>query len=283
MRAGPLVRRELRDAVRRYWFLVNTGVFVLAGLLLMLFGQPDAMLLGARGHARTLAGLMQLAMVFVPLMALIPASVAIAAEREEGTLDYLLAQPVTRSEVYFGKWTGVCGATALSVLAGFGLVGMVAAARGVPAAPVAALLGCTLLLVLLFVALGLGLSSRTVSASRATSLSLTLWIALTGLGSLGVMSAFVQWGVPARVLQTWSIVNPVEAYRIAGILIVDPATTALGPVGESLFDAVGRRGVIALTMGSLAAWTMVALGLGLRSFATAEAGAKSTSRMPLSP
>lgn len=283
MRAGPLVRRELRDAVRRYWFLVNTGVFVLAGLLLMLFGQPDAMLLGARGHARTLAGLMQLAMVFVPLMALIPAAVAIAAEREEGTLDYLLAQPVTRREVYLGKWTGVCAAAALSVLAGFGLVGMVAAARGVPAAPIGALLGCTLLLVLVFVALGLGLSSRTVSASRATSLGLTLWIALTGLGSLGVMSAFVQWGLPARVLQTWSIVNPVEAYRMAGILIVDPATTALGPVGESLFEAVGRRGVIALAIVSLAAWTMIALGLGLRSFAAAEAGAKSTSRMPLSP
>lgn len=283
MRAGVLVRRELRDAVRRYWFLVNTGVFAIAGLLLMLFGQPDAMLLGARGHARMLGGLMQLAMVFVPLMALIPAVVAIAAEREEGTLDYLLAQPVTRTEVYFGKWAGVCGAAALSVLAGFGLMGVVAAWRGVPAAPVGALLACTLLLVLVFVSLGLGLSSRTASPTRATSLGLTLWIALTGLGSLGVMSAFVQWGIPARALQAWSIVNPVEAYRMAGILIVDPATTALGPVGESLLDSVGRTGVIGLAAVSLVAWASIALGLGVRSFGAAEVGGKTARRISPQP
>lgn len=277
MRAGPLVRRELRDAVRRYWFLVNTGVFAIAGVLLMVFGQPDAMLLGARGHARTLAGLMQLAMIFVPLMALIPAVVAIAAEREEGTLDYLLAQPLTRTEVYFGKWAGICGATALSVLAGFGLMGMVAAWRGVPAAPVSGLLACTLLLVAAFVSLGLALSSRTASGTRATSLGLTLWILLTGLGSLGVMSAFVQWGLPAWLLQAWAIVNPVEAYRMAGILIVDPATTALGPVGGSLLDAVGRRGVIGLAMGSLVTWATIALALGLRLFAATEVGGKARS------
>lgn len=272
MSAGSLVRRELRDAVRRYWFLVNAGVFAIAGFLLMLFGQPEAVLLGARGHARMLAGLMQIGMVFVPLMALIPAVVSIAGEREEGTLDYLLAQPVTRADVYLGKWGGVCAATALSVAAGFGLVGAVAAVRGVPAGPVGALLALTLLLGVAFVSLGLGLSSRTGSGTRATSLGLTLWVALMGLGSLGVMSAFVQWGLPAWLLQAWTIANPVEAYRLAGILIVDPETTALGPVGGSLVDALGRTGGIGVSALSLVAWAAIALALGLRSFAMAEVG-----------
>ena len=92
----PLVRREVRDAVRRYWFLVNAGLFLAGGLLMVLLGDAESMLLGSRGYARSLAGLMQLALVFVPLMALVPATAAIAGEREDGTLDYLLAQPVGR-------------------------------------------------------------------------------------------------------------------------------------------------------------------------------------------
>ena len=155
MNVPVLLRRELRDAVRRYWFLVNASLFAIAGILLMVFGQPDAMLLGARGHARSLAGLMQLAMVFVPLMAIVPSVVAIAGERESGSLDYLLAQPLTRTDVYLGKWAGVCSATALSVLVGFGLVGVAAVARGVPSSPVAALLACTILLAVTFVSIGL--------------------------------------------------------------------------------------------------------------------------------
>ena len=79
MMPRPLIRRELRDALRRYWFLVNAALFVVAGLLLILFGQPDAILLGSRGYARSLAGLMQLGMVLLPLMALVPAIAAIAS------------------------------------------------------------------------------------------------------------------------------------------------------------------------------------------------------------
>ena len=265
-----LLSRELRDAVRRYWFLVNAVLFAAAGFLLMAFGQPDAMLLGARGHARSLAGLMQLAMVFVPLIALVPSVVAIAGERETGSLDYLIAQPLSRTEVYLGKWTGVCGATALSVLVGFGFVGVASAARGVPSAPVAALLASTMLLAVTFVSVGLWISSRTPSRSRATSLGMTVWLALTGLGSLGVMTAFVQWGLPAWLLQAWSILNPVEAYRLVGIVVLDPETTALGPVGSALLDRAGRAGVIGLSAASLVSWAAIALYLGLRSFGTAD-------------
>lgn len=270
MNVPVLLRRELRDAVRRYWFLVNASLFAIAGILLMVFGQPDAMLLGARGHARSLAGLMQLAMVFVPLMAIVPSVVAIAGERESGSLDYLLAQPLTRTDVYLGKWAGVCSATALSVLVGFGLVGVAAAARGVPSSPVAALLACTILLAVTFVSIGLWISARTPSRSRATSLGMTVWILLAGLGSLGVMTAFVQWGLPAWLLQAWSILNPVEAYRLAGIVLLDRETTALGPVGAGLLNRAGPGGVIGLSAISLIGWAALALGLGLRSFAAAD-------------
>lgn len=264
---GPLVRRELRDALRRYWFLVNAGAFAAAGVLLVVFGRSEAMLIGSRGFARALAGLAQLALVFVPLMALVPSVVSIAGEREAGTLDYLLAQPLTRRRVFVEKWVGVAVAVVLSVVAGLGLTAAAAAAKGVPAAPIAGILGLTVLLSVAFVSIGVGISSVTGSRTRATSLGLTVWLALVGLGSLGVMSAFVRWGVPPAALEAWVLVNPVEAYRLASIVVLDPGAGVLGAVGESLLDRLGRGGVVGLAVASLAGWTALAFVLGDRAFA----------------
>lgn len=267
MSARPLARRELRDAIRRWWFAANAGVFAIAGILLILFGHNDALLLGQRGYARALAGLMQLGLVFVPLMALVPSLAALAGEREAGTLDYLLAQPVTRSGVYRAKWAGVAAAVVLSLTAGLSATIAIATARGVPAAPAAALLGCTALLAATFVSLGMWISARCASRTRATSFGLTVWLTLLGLGSLGVISSFVRWGLPARVLEGWSIANPIEAYRLATLAILDPDLQALGPVGASLLDALGRQGLIAVSAGSLAFWAAAGYAGGMTAFA----------------
>lgn len=275
----PLVRRELRDAVRRYWFLVNAGAFAAAGLLLMAFGQSESVLVGSRGFARALAGLMQLAIVFVPLMALVPAVAAVAGEREAGTLDYLLAQPVTRGRVFIDKWLGVSTAVVLSVVTGLALTASAAAMKGVPPAPIAALLGCTTLLAAAFVSIGLWISAATASRTKATSLGLTVWLALVGLGSLGVMSAFVKWGLPPLVLQAWALVNPVEAYRLATVVALDPEAGVLGPVGQALLESLGAEGVIAAGTASLVAWTALAFGLGYRAFGRLDRVSRSAGRI----
>lgn len=261
-----LLRRELRDSLRNYWFAVSSGVLLVGGLLLMLFGQPDASILGYRGFARAMAGMMQLALFVVPLLALFPAVSALAGERELGTLDYLLAQPVTRDEVFAGKWTGVGAAVSLAVLVGFGATGAVAVARGVPVGMVAVLLAFTLLLGVTFVSLGLWISSLLSTRARATSAGLTVWLFFLALGSLGLAGTFVGWGVPAAALEAWAFVNPVEAYRLASVAVLDPGVSVLGPVGADLLERLGRLPLIGLAVGSLAAWTGGAYWAGRRAF-----------------
>jgi Cu-processing system permease protein len=268
MRVRRLARREVVDALRSYWFVLDAALFTAGGLALVLFGGGDAEVLGYRGYARALAGLAQLAMFFVPLMALFPATAALAGDREAGTLEYVLAQPVTRGEVFLGKWVGVATAVLLSLVAGFGVIGTVAVARGVPGALVAGLLGFTLLLGAAFTSLGLWLSAGASTRSRATSLGLTVWIFLLALGSLGVMGALVRWGLPASALEAWTLANPVEAFRVAMVAVLDPEASVLGPVGASLIGTLGRGGLVAAAAGSLVLWSAAAAGLGLRRLAT---------------
>lgn len=264
MTARLLARREVRDSLRGYWFLLNAGLFIVGGLALILFGQGDAEVLGYRGYARALAGLMQLGLFFVPLMALFPSVAALAGEREAGTLEYLLAQPLTPGDVFAGKWAGVVMAVLLSLLVGFGAIGSVAVLRGVPGALVALLLGFTLLLGAAFTSIGLWVSAGAPTRARATSLGLTAWLFLLALGSLGVMGMFVRWGVPARVLQGWSLLNPVEAFRLAMITVLDPDPGLLGPVGAALVGSLGRAGLVGASAASLLLWSAGAGWMGLR-------------------
>ena len=89
------------------------------------------------------------------------------------------------------------------------------------------------------------------------------------LGSLGLMAAFVRWGLPAGVLQTWSLVNPVEAFRLGMIALLEADPGLLGPAGAALLDNLGRAGLIAATSGTLAAWSILAYWAGRRAFTSA--------------
>lgn len=265
MRAGLLLRWELREALRSHWFLANAAIFLVGGMLLLLFGSESSVL-GSRGFGRSLAGLVQLALFFVPLMAIFPSTASIAGDRELGTLDFILAQPLTRGELYRGRWSGVAAALSLSLLIAFGATGLVAALRGVSTALVAALLGLTLLLGVAFVSLGLWISAGAKTRTRATSVGLVLWLGFVALGSLGLMTAFARWGLPPWALEAWAIANPVEAYRLAALHLLGAEGEILGPAGSALSRGLGSGGLIATACVSLAAWAGIGFAGGLRRF-----------------
>lgn len=265
-RLGILVRRELASALRARWFLACGGTFVAAGLALAAFAGGDTVIHGYRGFARAFAGLVHLALLFVPLLALLPGAAAIADERESGALEYVLAQPVTFGEVYLGKWIGLALALALAITAGLGVSGAVAALRGVPVGLLVVLWGQVVLLALAFAGLGLSLSAITASRARATTVAVVAWLLAVALGTLGLMLAFVRLGLPATTLTVWTFANPVEAFRVGIVSVLDPDLSLLGPVGARIVERLGPHGATALAALALGAWAVVPGLLGLLRF-----------------
>jgi len=256
-----LVRRELGESLRSRWFMVYSGIFLVGALALTMFGLSGSEIYGYRGFAKVMAGLVHLALLFVPLMALFPATAAIAGEREVGNLEYLVSQPISFSELFWGKWLGVSLAVCLSLMLGFGTAGAVAVWNGTPWPLVALLLILTLLLAEAFVAVGLLCSIIARSRARATSAGLVVWIIAIGLGTLGLMGAMLRWGLPRFVLTIWAFANPVEAFRLGVIASLDADGSLLGPVGSAWVDSMGAGGVIALCLIFLFLWTLLPTAL----------------------
>ena len=121
--------REFRDAVSSKWFLLYTVAFSVLAIAVSFVSLAGSGAQGFAGFGRTAAGLLNLIMLIVPLMALTAGAGSVAGERERGTLLYLLAQPISRTELLLGKYLGLAVALCCSLCVGFGLSAAVLAWR----------------------------------------------------------------------------------------------------------------------------------------------------------
>jgi Cu-processing system permease protein len=255
-----LARKELRETFRNKWFILQSIAF--AALALALSALTLSGLGGVQlgGFGRTAASLINAVMLFVPLIGLSAGASALAGERERGTLAYLLAQPVTRSEVLFGKVLGGALALAASLALGFGLAGGALALAG-GAAPTGAYLrlaGFALLLGLGMFSLGLFISALSRKAAAATGVALFLWLVLVFLGDLGLMGTSLALGLDIQQTALLALANPLQVFKLSAVLGLEATLEVLGPPGLYLVRTFGPGLVWALA-GILAAWALLPL------------------------
>lgn len=258
------VRMALRD--RWLWALaVAFGTMTLGAAALALSGLR---VVGLSSFDRAAAALVNLGMLFVPLMGLVLGSVWIAGDRETGTLEFLLAQPLDRSVLFLGRSLGLAGAVVGALWVGFGAAGLVLAwGAGTDRLPSFLwLVFLSTLLALSTLFLGLAISAFTPNRGRALGAALLLWLALTVLTDLGVLASAVALRLPAPTLLAIASINPVSAFRIAGLLVVTRTPELLGPAGLVAMERLGPLWTSVALCGVLVLWAVAGLAVGLVRF-----------------
>src|SRR5262249_12743040 len=180
----------------------------------------------------------------------------------------LLAQPITRAEVYVGKYVGLLGAVATSIFTGFGLAGLVvgALAGGGNALVFLQLVGLTVLLAAVTLAVGTLLSAPPGSTANAVGGAFAAWLALvygSDLGAIGLAAA--RSLTPGQVF-TLALLNPVEQARVLGTLALTSRPEVLGVVGIFGQDLLGTNGLSLLLAAALIISAAGALGGGWALF-----------------
>lgn len=251
-----LIRKELRDALRNRWlwlFAIALGILALA---LNTFGLVQTG--GVLGFGRTMAGLVNLTLLLVPLMGLSLGAQSVAGERERRTLPYLLAQPLGRTEVLLGKYLGLALALGAALALGFGVAGLSLAPSGGSVGTYAALAGLAALLGLAALSLGILVSVLAGRTAVALGVVLFLWFSLVLLADLGLMGATAMLLLPADEVFLLALANPLQVFKLAAVLVIRPSLEVLGPAG---LYGVTRFGVWLqpLLLGLLAAWVVLPL------------------------
>jgi Cu-processing system permease protein len=271
-----IARRELMETVRSRWVVLAALLFGVLALMLSLFGMRGVGAHGFGGFSRTAIGLLNLALYLVPLLALLLSINSMAAEREEGQLELLLAQPITRAGIVLGKFGGLAAALAAALLAGFGVAGVVIGIAGADtdAGGYLLLLFRAIGLGLAFLSMGLWIATRAATRLRALTWGLLLWFAAVLLYDLLVVGATALFGGGAlrAVLGVLLVANPVDLVRI-GTLIQLGGVDSFGLTAQALIGFLrGPSGALLLT-GALLAWIGVPLLGAVRAFARRDIGA----------
>ncbi len=263
-----VARREFVDAIAGKWFLLCSLTFALLALAISFVSLSTAGSHAFAGFSKTTAGLLNLVMLVVPLMALTSGSASIAAERERGTLLYLLAQPISRVELLLGKYLGLSGALICSICVGFAISAIVLAwhAGSAGAGSYALLVANTIVLALAMLSTAFLVSVLARRASIASGISIFLWLTLVFLSDLGLMAGTILFKLRVQEVFALAIVNPMQAFKMGVIHAMNDSLDVLGPVGAYATHTLGNALPLILA-GVLVIWIALPLLLASLCFA----------------
>jgi Cu-processing system permease protein len=229
---ATLAGKEFRDRIRNRWVLAVALVFAVFSLVITYFGGAQQGQVGLRSIEFTIASLVSLVIYLIPLIALLLGFDAIVGERERGSLDLLLALPITRLELLLGKYLGLAAALTLSTVGGFALDAALLfrqfGAQGLY--HYGGFMLSSVLLGLVFLSLAVLLSVLTRERTRASGLAIALWFGFVLVFDLLMLGLLVASGgeFGGAALAYVLLLNPTDIFRILNIFSLDQMRTLYG-------------------------------------------------------
>ena len=268
-----IARLDLAEVLRSRWLAMTAAAYLLLAIVMIAVGQREAPLLGFTGTARVVFSLAHALVLVVPLIALTATAPAIGRARDDGSLELLFAQPLSRT-TYLVAITIVRG---LAIVVPIALLfvavaawGALAQGQGVPWAYLGRALGVLAALAWAFTGLGMLVSTAVRHPVRMLTCVVVIWAAAVALVDAALIGAMLHWRLEPHVVFGLAAINPVEDARLALLAGVEPDLATLGPVGFRLSQQLGDGGLYALGLAGPLAWGTLAWLAALLHFRRAD-------------
>lgn len=253
---------DILESLRARWFLVYSFIFGGLVALLFVFGLTESRVMGFTGLSRLMVTYIQLAMAILPVFVLITTVRSVAGDREAGVYEYLLSLPIGLAAWFWGKLVGRFLVVFLPVF--LAMVAAIAwgASKGaaVPWALFIYYTGLLMALAWCFLGLAMLLSTLTRSADVAQASAFVLWLTLLLFLDLILLGVMIRGHLPPETAVALALINPLQVFRTAAMLLLDQQLVMLGPSAYVILDAFGQTGYIAFALfyptllGTLSAW-----------------------------
>ncbi|WP_303907883.1 ABC transporter permease [Thiohalomonas denitrificans] len=239
---------DVLESLRARWFMVYALVFGGIVVVLFAFGLTESRIMGFSGLSRLLITYIQLTMAILPVFVLITTVRSVAGDREAGVFEYLLSLPVTLAAWFWGKMIGRFLVVFLPVLvAMMGAIAWAVVVKGaeVPWATVSYYTGLLVALAWCFLGIGMLISTLARSADVAQGAAFVVWLTLLLFLDLILLGIMIREHLPPETAVAISLINPMQVFRTATMLLFDPQLVLLGPAAYIILDNFGNAGYIA--------------------------------------
>ena len=187
---------------------------------------------------------------------------SMVGDREAGIYEYLLSLPVSLSAWYWGKLIGRFIIVYLPVMIAMFLAVFYGMFKGVeiPWSQVFLYTGLLASLIVSFLGMGMLISTFSKSTDVAQGAAFIIWLFLLLFLDLILLGAMIREGIQAESAVAIALLNPLQSFRTAAMLLFDPHLVLLGPSAYVILDMFGRLGyllwalIYPFVLGLLAAW-----------------------------
>lgn len=266
--------KEIQDGIRNRWIVAATSLLAGLALALAFLGSAPTGTVGVSGMTVMVVSLASLTIFFIPLIALLLSFDAIVGERERGSLILLLSYPLSRGQILAGKFVGHIFILAAATILGYGAAGIAIAllGDGVDArawGAFGALIGSSVLLGGVFLAVGYLISIVVRERATAAGLAVATWLVfvlLYDLALLGWLVADQGKHLSAQAFQILLLFNPADVYRMFNLTGVPEVRQFSGMAG--IADETAFSPALLLTV--LVLWLVVPLAAARALFGRKE-------------
>ena len=252
---------DVIESLRARWFMVYSLVFGGIVVILFAFGLSESRIMGFTGLSRLLVTYIQLSMAILPIFVLITTVRSVAGDREAGVFEYMLSLPVSLSAWFWGRFFGRFFVVFLPVfLAMLGAV-IWGLAKGSEIPWNLFIYYSGLLMALAWCFLGIGMLISTIARSSdvAQGAAFLVWLTLLLFLDLILLGVLIQERLPPDTAVAIALINPLQVFRTATMMLFDPQLVLLGPTAYVILDRFSVEGYMAwavfypIAFGSLAA------------------------------
>jgi len=258
-----VARLDFAEVLRSRWLIFCLCVHAILAGLFVLVGLRESGVIGFTGMGRALMSWSHALLFLLPLLALSATGQVVNTARDDGSLELLLANPVSRTRYLVGTSLVRIGALCLPLLVAMpvmGLVGAMAFGQDVPWDFLLRGMAVSTALLLCFVSLGLLVSTLVRNQAKALMLTILIWALGVALIDFALVGVMLQWELPPSAVVALAALNPVQCARLALLSAAQPELSTFGPVGFFLANKIGGTAMLCIGIGwplllGLTAWS----------------------------
>ncbi|MBI4211259.1 MAG: ABC transporter permease subunit [Deltaproteobacteria bacterium] len=253
-----IAKFEFHENIRSKWLLVYSFSFLVFSALITYLGQADPL--------QASASLLNLVLLLVPLFSLIFGSISFSESLSFQQM--LVTLPISRRDIFLGKWLGLGFGLSLSFLLGMGvgsLLQMNLAEHGFGSYGL--LLGLGTLLTFVFLSIAFLIATLVRKKEVLFGVILLIWFFFFILYDallMGIVVVFGDYPLEVHTLIA-AFLNPVDLARVLLFLNID-LSAMMGYSGALFQRYLGDTLGMATGIAALGLWTFIPAWLGLRAF-----------------
>lgn len=260
---------EIQESIRNRWIVASISLLFILATSLALLGSTPVGITKVSLLSVTMVSLTSLSIYLIPLIALMLAFDAIVGESERGTLLLLLTYPIHRWQIILGKFLGHLSILAIAITLGYGVVAVYFLFNEIGTTQewldYFSMMGSSLLLGAIFIAIGYLISVIVQQRSTATGVSLGIWLFIVvfyDLLLLGMLLADKGHIIQSKLLAALILFNPADVYRLFNLTGSELSTLVSGMSGVTQSGLLAPSTLVI----TLIIWLLIPLLLSIYFF-----------------